>query len=85
MKQSSRRLWPRPAYGEASAFYAHYLFIMRRPDEAIVELNRALELDPLSDLVLGLCGQGFLMARRFDDALRTFRTALDTAPHSMVA
>jgi tetratricopeptide (TPR) repeat protein len=75
----------RPGYGEAHAFYAHYLFIMRRPDEAVGELNRALELDPLSDLILGLCGQGFLMARRFDDALRTFRTALDTAPRSSVA
>jgi serine/threonine protein kinase/tetratricopeptide (TPR) repeat protein len=75
----------RPDYAEARAFFAHYLFIMRRPREALAEVHRALELDPLSDLVLGICGQGFMFAGRPDEAMRAFRTALDTAPHSMVA
>ena len=35
-----------PNYAEARASYSHYLHIMRRPDEAMAQIQRAIELDP---------------------------------------
>ena len=35
-------------------YYAHFLMIMKRTDEALYQANLALELDPLRPLVLGL-------------------------------
>jgi Tfp pilus assembly protein PilF len=37
-----------PGYGEPHHGYALYLTTMRRLDEAIVEINKALLLDPLT-------------------------------------
>ncbi len=37
-------------------FYAHFLMIMKRPEEALKQANLALELDPLRPFLLGLYG-----------------------------
>jgi Tfp pilus assembly protein PilF len=34
-----------PSYAEARAFYSHYLHIMKRPGEAMTQIQRAMELE----------------------------------------
>jgi Tfp pilus assembly protein PilF len=37
-----------PNYAAAHDWYSYYLTAMRRPDEALAEIRRAQEIDPLS-------------------------------------
>lgn len=74
-----------PNYAQARAFYSHYLHIMKRPDEAMTEIERALELDPFNPLIRGLYGGSLLMDRRYDEALVQFRNQLKAAPGSLQA
>jgi Tfp pilus assembly protein PilF len=48
---------------------------MRRPDEAIRDLNETLELDPRSDLSLQLLGHAYLQKGMNDEAIDAFRRA----------
>jgi tetratricopeptide (TPR) repeat protein len=50
---------------------------MGRHDEAIAELTRALERDPLSLIIRTEFGRVYYHARRYDDAERVARSALD--------
>ena len=45
-----------PGFADAHAYYAHLLNIMHRPDEAMVEARRSLELDPFNGLFQSLYG-----------------------------
>jgi TolB-like protein len=72
-----------PNYAQARSFYAHYLHIMGRPEEAMMQAGRALELDPLNAATQAIVGGSFLMARRYDEALEHFRTVLRLSPGSM--
>ncbi len=74
-----------PNYGHARAFYSHYLHFMKRPDEAMTQIQRAMELDPLNPLTQSLYGVALVMARRYDEAIVQCRNALRTAPDSPVA
>jgi eukaryotic-like serine/threonine-protein kinase len=72
-----------PNYAEARAFYAHYLHIMGRPEEAMMQAERALELDPLNPVTHAITGGSFLMVRRYDEAIAHFQTVLRLSPGSM--
>ena len=39
-----------PNYGQARAFYSHYLHFMKRSDEAMTQIERAMELDPVTPI-----------------------------------
>lgn len=39
-----------PGFADAHIYFSHFLNIMRRPDEAMAEARRALELDPFNGL-----------------------------------
>jgi tetratricopeptide (TPR) repeat protein len=51
--------------------------VVGRFDEAIVEMKRARELDPLTPGVQNALGAAFYWARRYDEALQQFREAPD--------
>lgn len=69
-----------PNLAEARIAHAHLLNNLRRFDEAITEIVRARELDPLSPLIVSLHA-GFLgYAGRLDQALRSARAAVEFAP-----
>jgi TolB-like protein/Flp pilus assembly protein TadD len=71
-----------PNLPDARAFYAHYLCIMGRPQEAEPQIARALELDPFNSLFQSLYGTVLVYQRRYDDAIAHARTALRIAPDS---
>ena len=58
-----------PSLAEAHMFYSHYLYIMQRPREGAAEIQRALELDPLNDLVQQFYGMTLRFERRFEDGI----------------
>lgn len=69
---------PRPGY-------SHFLNIMKRPDEAMAQIERAVELDPLNPNIQAFYSIDFLFARRYDEAIAQAQKALRTAPNHIVA
>jgi len=80
-----RALELNPNAANAHAYYAHFLAIVGRTDEAIPHSERALELDPFNALFHGLYGIVLCFDRRYDDAMAAARTALAMQPLMNVA
>ena len=70
-----------PNYALARAHYSLLLNVMRRPEEAMAQIERALELDPFNHFFQTNYGGHLMFARRYDDAIVQFRNALRTAPN----
>ena len=70
-----------PNYPTAHQFYSDLLKAMGRLDEALVEINRALELDPVSLGINTALGHVLYLSRRYDDAIAQYRRALDLNPN----
>jgi tetratricopeptide (TPR) repeat protein len=68
-----------PNLAEARWTYSHLLTILKRPREAMEQIDAALRLDPLNPELLAFYGQDLLMLRRYDEAgaseLHAIRTA----------
>jgi tetratricopeptide (TPR) repeat protein len=71
-----------PSLAEAHAFYAHYLYIMRRRNEGLEEIRRAVEIDPLNELVRSLHGTTMMWRGEFEAALANAADVLRTNPSS---
>src|SRR5204862_7814157 len=52
----------------------------KRFDEALTELRRAEELDPLSPAIGTNLGDAFTLARRYDDAIAQYKRTLSIDP-----
>jgi TolB-like protein/predicted Ser/Thr protein kinase len=74
-----------PSFPDARAFYSHYLNIMRRPDEAMMQIQRALELDPFNALFQAIYAIDLVFARRYDDAINQAHDTLRAAPGHPIA
>ncbi|MFH1312450.1 MAG: protein kinase [Candidatus Eisenbacteria bacterium] len=66
-----------PSYASAHQWYALCLVIMSRDEEAITEIKRAQELDPLSLIINVAAGFVAYFTRRYDEALKECRKVLD--------
>lgn len=58
-----------PGYANAHLWYASFLKVMRRFDEALAEVRRAQELDPLSLFIDSTIGAHYYYRRRYDLAI----------------
>ena len=67
----------KPSYVVAHHWYAEFLSAMGRHEQALAEIKRAQELDPLSPLMLAIGGEIRLFARRYDDMILQCQKALD--------
>ena len=65
-----------PNYANAHHWYAHLLMAMSRFDEALIESERALELDPLSAVMNAHLGWHFVCTRENDLAIAQFKRTL---------
>ena len=84
-REFQRAIELNPNYAEARALYSHYLYIMKRPAEAMAQIDRARQLDPFSDFIHSLYAVDLQSAHRFDEAIVQHRNALKTAPGSPLA
>ena len=73
-------LEPNDAY--AHLFYSNsYLSPLGHHEEAIAEMRRAMELDPLSPHIQSFAGVTFKWARRYDDSLAQFQKVNQIDPN----
>jgi len=80
-----RALELNPNGASAHAYYAHFLVITRRGDEAVRHSQRALKLDPFNALFHSLYSVVLRFERRHDDAMADARAALALDPDDRIA
>ena len=71
-------------YGTAHQLYASYLLARERPEEALKQIQRAQELDPLSVVVRRAMGTHFFFTRQYDKAIEEYHKTLDMDPNAAV-
>ena len=54
---------------------------MGRVDDALVQIRKAQELDPLSDVIATDLGKELFFARRYDEAIAELRRAVEVDPN----
>jgi TolB-like protein/DNA-binding winged helix-turn-helix (wHTH) protein/lipoprotein NlpI len=79
-KEFRRAIRLNPDYATAHQWYAEYLAWQGRFDEALVESERARQLDPMSLIIATDRGTILYYARKYDRAIDQFRAVLDMDP-----
>jgi TolB-like protein len=74
-----------PNHAEAHAYYSHLLNIIGRPEEAMAEIEIALELDPYNPLLISLYSVDLLFLDRYEEAIKAAKEALRMEPAAPVA
>ena len=72
-------------YAEAHAYYSHLLNITGRQEEAMIQIQMALSLDPINPLIKSLYGVDLFFNKRYDEAVRIFQETLKMDPTAPVA
>ena len=72
-----------PNYAPAHHFFADYLKAMGRFDEALAEIEKAYELDPLSLAINTGVGHVLYLSRQYDRAIEQYRKAVELDPTFM--
>ena len=83
--QYRRAIALHPSYATARQWHAEYLSRIGRHDQALAEIRRAAELDPLSLVIRTMQGAILYFARRWDAAAIAFDRALDLDPDFRLA
>jgi len=81
-RESERALALNPNYATAHQWYAEYLMWMGRHDEAIKEITKAQELDPLSLIIGNVAGWVYCVAGNLQQAETQFRKTLELGPEN---
>ena len=80
-KEFQRAIELNPNYATAHHWYGIVLLApLGRFDQAILELKRALELDPLSLPINASLGRTYYLARRYNEAIEQLRKTLEMNP-----
>jgi tetratricopeptide (TPR) repeat protein len=69
-----------PNYANAHHWYAEFLSLVGRHEQAIAESQRARELDPLSNIINTWVGSRYFFARQYDKAIEQYRNAVEMDP-----
>lgn len=69
-----------PSYATARIWYTMYLYGMERFDEAVVQAQRAHQLDPASPFVNTMAGKALFYSGRTDEAFASWQRALELDP-----
>jgi serine/threonine-protein kinase len=69
-----------PSYATAHQWFGNFLSDMGREDEALAEMRRALELDPLSPIISRDVAWPLFYSRRYDAAIQQLQTTLASHP-----
>ncbi len=83
--QYRRALDLSPSYATAHHWYALYLAALGRTQEALKEIRRAQELDPLSPIIASNVAWIHYLARQYDRAIEQARKTLELYPQFPVA
>jgi TolB-like protein/class 3 adenylate cyclase/Tfp pilus assembly protein PilF len=72
-----------PSYAPAHHIFADYLKAMGRFDEALAEIGKAYELDPLSLAINTGVGHVLYLSRQYDRAIEQYKKAVELDPTFM--
>ncbi len=84
-REFQRALALNPNYATGHHWYSVYLTAMGRPQEALVQIKRAQELDPLSLVINTDIGFEAYYSGRYDEAIHQLRTVLAANPNFPLA
>ena len=84
-REFKRALELKSSYVMAHEWYAEYLAALGRHDEALAEIKRAQQLDPLSVPVNRAVGWVLYFARRYDEAIEELQKTLAMDPEFLGA
>lgn len=79
-REFKRAIELNPSYAMGVSWYAYFLTVTGRFDEAVVLRKRAQALDPLSVVVSSDVGLTLYFARKYDETIEQFRTTLASDP-----
>lgn len=79
-KEFQRALQLNPSYPTAHHWYAFYLVSQGRTDQALEEIRRAQEMDPLSLIINTDVAQILYFARQYDQAIEQAKRVLEMDP-----
>ena len=81
-REFRRALEINPSYSDAHQMNSYYLAAIGKFDEALTEMKRAQELDPVSlEKTIGI-GEILFQQRRYDDAIAQYRKSLEMDSNS---
>ncbi|GEM_PF-986513 len=84
-KAFKRAIALNPGYASAYLWYSEYLAATGCLDEAITEIKKAQEIDPLSLITNDDLGWMLYFARRYDEAIKQSRKTIEMDPHFLLA
>jgi serine/threonine protein kinase len=79
-REFQRAIELNPTYPTARQWYGLYLDCVGRTDEAITQIRKGLELDPLSLIINANLGYRHFFARRYDAAIEQLRKTSEMDP-----
>src|SRR6202795_332494 len=84
-KEFQRAIELNPGYATAHHWYAWHLSLMGRFDEAIVEMRKAENLDPLSLIINADLAELLGLAHSYDESIRQSRKTIEMDPNFALA
>ena len=83
--EGARAYWERalelnPSYAEAHVFFAHYLGVLGELDKSTEHIEKAVALDPLNPLTIGLYSVQLVMRNEYEEAISFGEQAVSMAP-----
>jgi TolB-like protein len=72
-------------FPDVRVYYSHLLTILHRPEEAMIQMERTLELDPFNALFQSLYSAELYFMHRFDEAIEVCQNVLNTVPNNLLA
>jgi TolB-like protein/DNA-binding winged helix-turn-helix (wHTH) protein/Tfp pilus assembly protein PilF len=84
-KEFRRAIQLNPGYATAHHWYAWHLALLRRYDEAIEEMKKAQNLDPLSLIIDADLAELLVLAHSYDESIIQSRKAIEMDPNFALA
>lgn len=72
-----------PSNPTSHEWYGDYLMVRGRMKEALVEMERARDLDPRAEIINSASAEAYYFAREYDRAIEQCRRALEFYPNSL--
>src|SRR5207247_6430414 len=72
-----RALELNPSYATAHFWRATHHMAVGRTDDSLTQVRKALELDPLSMIILTDAARNLYLARRYDEAIDQYQKSLE--------
>ena len=84
-KEFKRAIELNPNYSTAHMWYSNFLVMSDRAEEGLVEIEKALTLDPLSLTIKACSGSMFYFAGQYDRAINQCSNTLEMNPNFLLA